>query len=154
MTDTLDIQCSLLGGYMNNPDLFEPVRHLIRTQLFTYPITQKSYDLITEYHGRSITPTIQIIMNQLSKVGLKDGAVMAKIGEQSYLSADHVKEYVEQLFQDYAGKYLSNVFKTVIGEFSNSNPLDAMLKAKDAITNVELAYNNVSKEKTINNVID
>lgn len=153
---SLEIQYKLLGEYMNNPSAFEPVENLIRPNIFTTPILVKSYEIIKQYHQNGVKPDIMLLYKSLTKAGFnqKDASEASKLGESSYLSEKQVAEYVDILFKDYVALYLSNAFKSAINNFSATDPLEVMNKAKDAITTVELALSNVSKDKSIKVMFD
>lgn len=158
MQDThgLEVQCKLLGAYMENSDVFEKIENLIRPQLFTTSVLRKSYEIIKAYHVRNIKPDISLIYKALIKSGFSqsDCVIVTSFGEHTYLPENKVIEYVESLFGDYVSIYLSNAFKGAINNFKSSDPIVEMNKVKDAITTVELALNNVSKDKSIYTVFD
>lgn len=154
MDNTLEIQYKLLGSYMVNSDLFVHVHNLIRVtknlSIFTTPALTKSYEIIKDYHSKNIQPDIILIYKSLHKLGFpkKEADTVSKLDIHSHLSPEQVKEYVEQLFADYVGKYLAPKMQQFILNKDSSDPLEEMIKVKDAITNVELALNNVSKERS------
>jgi replicative DNA helicase len=153
---SLEMQCKLLGAYMENPDVFEKVENLIRPNLFTTASTRKSYDIIKVYHTKGIKPDMSLVFKALIKSGISqsDAVIATKFSEHTYLPENKVVEYTESLFGDYVARYLSDAFKGAIGNFASSDPLAVMGKVKDAITTVELALNGVSKDKSIKVMFD
>lgn len=155
MDNSIDIQCKLLGCYMKNPDLFANVENLVRVttslSVFTTPALTESYKIIKDYHSKNIEPDAILIWKALHKIGIdkEDAAVVSKFDIYSYLSEEHVKEYVGSLFSDYVGKYLAPKMKQFILNRDTNDPIEEMIKVKDAITNVELALNGVNKDKSI-----
>lgn len=153
---SLEMQCKILGAYIENSELFEKIENLVRPGLFTSPVTRKSYEIIKDYHAKGIKPDATLIFRSLIKAGLsqKDCVLVTSYGEHTFLPENKVIQYTEALFGDYAATYLSNAFKTAITSFNGSDPIDVMTKAKDAITTVELALNNVTKDKSIHVIFD
>ncbi len=146
-----EIQTRLLGCYMRNSDLFSGIENLIRPNIFTTPVTKKCYEIIKTYHSKNIEPDKAMLWSALHKLGIDqaDSAIITQFDVNAHLSENQVKEYVESLFSDYVGKYLSPVMQHFILNKDSSDPIEEMIKVKDAITNVELALNGVSKEKSI-----
>lgn len=151
MNNSLSIQYKLLGSLMKNSDLFSGIEHLVRPNIFTTTVTKKSYEIIKQFHAKNIEPDIILIHKSLHKLGI-DTADLAEVGKfetNSRLSEGQVKEYVDSLFLDYTADYISKAAKTFILNASDADPIEEMLKIKDAITNVELALNGVSKERGV-----
>jgi replicative DNA helicase len=153
---SLEMQRKLLGAYIENPNLFEKVENLVRPGIFTSAVARKSYEIIKDYHSKDVKPDISIIFRNLIKVGIPQSecVFVTTLGEHIYLPENKVTEYVEALFGDYTATYLSNAFANALSSFKSSDPIVEMLKVKDAITTVELALNNVSKDKSILAVFD
>lgn len=149
-TNSVEMQIKLLGAYIENPDIFNKTEHLIRSSLFTTSVYKKSYEIIKAYHNKGIKPDISIIYQNLTKLGFsKSDAVQASSFGGKYLSESQATEYVEVLFSDYITIYLTNTFHNAITGLLKADPITEMIKVKDAITSVELALNNVAKDKSI-----
>lgn len=156
MNNNIIIQYKLLGSYMKNSDLFLGIENLVRPNIFTTSVTKKSYEVIKIYHSKNVEPDTTLIFKALHKYGLNqsDCAEVAKFDTSYYLSSEHVKEYVESLFSDYVREYIAKSAQGFILNKDSADPLDQMIKLKDAITNVELSLNNVSKDRSILDVFD
>lgn len=146
--NSLEIESKLLGAYMKNPDVFSGIENLVRPNIFTTPATKASYELIKHYHDKGIELDITALWTALIKKGVpqKECAIVPSFIGYSYINPELVKEYVTDLFTQYVGRYL---YPIMIAQAKSNNPLEALRVVKDAITNVELALNNVSKEKSI-----
>lgn len=146
--NSIEIQCKLLGNYMKNPDLFSGVENLIRPNIFTTLAIKTSYELIKAYHEKGIELDITALWNALIKKGVPQSecSIVPSFMGQSFTPAKLVEEYVNDLFTDYVGRYLYPIMQSAA---KSSNPLAAMTTVKDAITNIELAINNVSKDKSV-----
>ncbi|MFA7289596.1 MAG: DnaB-like helicase C-terminal domain-containing protein [Melioribacteraceae bacterium] len=151
MDGSTEIQVKLLGAYMCNSDLFSGIDNLVRPNIFTTPVTKKSYEIIKAYHNKNILPDKSLLWSTLNKSGISqsESSIVASYDVNSFLPEEQVKEYVETLFYDYAGKYLAPFMQQFILNKDSSDPIQEMIKVKDAITNVELALNGVSKEKSV-----
>ena len=150
MTDnnSLELQCKLLGGYMKNADLFSQVENLVRPNIFTTLATKTSYELIKAYHEKNIELDITSLWNALIKKGVpkEECSIVPQFLGDSYLPPKLVEEYVTDLFTEYVGRYLYPIMQSAT---KSVDPLTAMTTVKDAITTVELALNNVSKDKSV-----
>jgi len=151
MNSSTEIQINLLGAYMQNSDLFAGIENLVRPNIFTTAVTKKSYEIIKKYHDKGMEPDTALIWKALHKAGVpqSEAAVVTSFNSAPQLSQEHVKEYVESLFSDYAAEYISKASKSFILNADSSDPIEEMLRLKDAITNVELALNGVNKEVSI-----
>lgn len=146
--NSLEIQCELLGGYMKNPDIFSQVENLVRPNIFTTPVTKTSYEVIKAYHDKGVELDVTSLYGILIKKGVpkEECAVVASFLGRGFLHPKLVEEYVTELFTEYVGRYLYPIMQSAT---KSANPLTAMTTVKDAITNVELALNNVSKDKSV-----
>ena len=146
--DSLELQCKLLGNYMRNADLFSGVENLISPNIFTTPATKTSYEIIKAYHEKGIELDVTSLWNALVKKGLpkEETATVASFIGHSFTPPKLVEEYVNDLFTDYVGRYLYPIMQSAV---KSNSPLSAMTTVKDAITNIELALNNVSKDKSV-----
>lgn len=146
--DSLEIESKVLGTYMKNPDIFSGVENLVRPNIFTTPATKTSYEIIKLYHEKGVELDITSLWSALMKKGLprEDCAVVASFLNNGYSNPKLIEEYVTDLFTQYVGRYL---YPIMLSATNRSNPLEALKEVKDAITNVELAINNVSKDKSI-----
>ena len=151
MNNSIELQTTLLGAYIKNSDLFAGIENLVRPNIFTTAVTKESYKIIKSYHDKGMEPDIKLIWQALHKAGVpqSEASAVASFDTGIRLSKEHVKEYVDNLFSDYASEYLTKAAKSFILNRDSSDPLKEMLAIKDAITNVELALNGVSKEISI-----
>jgi len=119
---------------------------------FTTSATKASYEVIKLYHTKGIELDISSLWSILIKKGLpkEDCSIIP-----SLLNYDTdpklINEYVKDLFTQYVGRYLYPIMTSAT---KSSDPMKALTTVKDAITNIELALNNVSKDKSIGDVID
>lgn len=144
------IQTLLLWNYMNNSDLFDGLEHFVRPNIFTSSINKKSYEIIKAYHSQGKAIDQSILFTSLLKVGIPQKQAADVVGWGiGYVTKQHIKEYVEILFWDYVSRYLAPVFTEAAANIATSDPLEEMTRVKNAITEVELAINGVSKDKSI-----
>jgi len=149
MTNNLiDIEYKILGAYATSPDIFNDVEHLVKSNIFTTPFTKAVYEIIKEYHDKDIQSDGVSIFNTLIKKGFSQSecSQVALLEFSSHIPHMMVKEYVIDLFNQSIGRYLYPIMKAQLG---SSDPMSAMLTLKDAILNVDMVVNNVSREKGI-----
>lgn len=152
-----EYEYALLGAYRFNPDLFEPCAHLVSTNLFSTNLTKIGYAIIKRLHEQGITADIMVIHSELSKSGLpKSEVAICAQWSDKYLSQSDVVYYVTSLFSESVAKHLAPKLQAAYSKLT-SNPLDSldvMEELKGAITQVELALNNVSHEKKVGDIFD
>lgn len=151
----VSLQHRILEGYMSNAELFVAVENLMRPQLFTNIVTKTTYELITDCHSKNTSLDGTLLYRKLVKIGLDQAECnhIAAYSTWSNIGQDEVKEIVEELFADYVANYLTKHLSSAIKAMSG-DPIEAMNIAKNAITNVELALNNVSSERSIFSIFD
>lgn len=147
-TNLIDIEYKLLGAYMTAPELFNDVEHLVKANIFTTPITKAVYDIVKEYHDKNIQSDSVLLWNALIKKGFSqvDCSQVALLEYPSHLPSIMVKEYVIDLFNQSIGRYLYPIMQA---QLKSNDPMSAMLTLKDAILNIDMVVNNVSREKGI-----
>jgi len=147
-TNLIEIEYKLLGSYMTFSDVFNDVEHLVKPNIFTTPFTKTVYEIIKEYHDKGIQSDNVSVFNALVKKGFSqsDCSQVAMLEQSAYIPPTMVKEYVIDLFNQSIGRYLYPIMKAQLG---SADPMSAMLTIKDAILNVDMVVNNVSKEKGI-----
>jgi len=147
-TNLIDIEYKLLGAYMTAPELFNDVEHLVKANIFTTPITKSVYDIVKEYHDKNIQSDSVLLWNALIKKGFSqvDCSQVALLEYPSHLPSIMVKEYVIDLFNQSIGRYLYPIMQA---QLKSNDPMSAMLTLKDAILNIDMVVNNVSREKGI-----
>jgi replicative DNA helicase len=152
----LEMQYKLLGAYMSNKEIFANIEHLISQNLFTTIPLISCFKTIKSHHDKGLSIDPISLHTSLMKSGLtkKDASVITDISQYSYLQDDLVYSYVNKLFEDYAGRYISPILKSSVQQISQGDVLAPLAKVKDAINNIDLVVNNVSKEKSVYEVFD
>jgi replicative DNA helicase len=142
--------------YAANPDSLFHVQNLVRPDIFTTLTTKEAYKIITEYHQKNIKLDGAILFRLLIKAGVPQANCtdVAAFSETPYLSQEQLIEYVTILFNDYVKRYLTSFFERTIISLAKNDPISEMMRVKDVITQVELAVNNVSKDKSIKVMFD
>lgn len=157
---SLEVQYKLLGAYIKNSDLFDPVENLVRHKakdsIFTSDFTKKSYEIIKAYHLKEIELAASDLMKELTKahVAKEKCNMLGYMFSFTYLSPGQVKEYTELLFGDYVVRHLTPILNSALENFGSADPIEEMTTVKDAITQIEMVINNVSSEKSIHSVFD
>lgn len=145
---------SLLGNYLQNPDLFDEVAHLVRPQLFTSDWRREAYKIIKDAHLSEKSIDGVILYRQLSQRFEKNKLTDYTCIDPSYIGAKQVKQYVEDLFRDYASNFLKNQLAEAVKNLDAQNVYDYLGKVRDTITTIDMVVNNVSKEKSIFDFFD
>jgi replicative DNA helicase len=149
---SLDMQTKLLGMYMGNIEAFSHVENLFKSNIFTTTIFKQCFKVITAYHGKNIKSDMNIVLNGLIKLGIdKKQAVIAvsKLDVYTYLSAEHITEYVTSLFEEALTNDLVYFIDGISSSMTPQNVLEKIAEFKDKLTRIDLTLNNVSKEVSI-----
>lgn len=154
MSSTHDKQLKLLESYCVNSELFSGIENLVRPNIFTSFATKKAYETIYAYHQKNVILDGTILVQKLIAGGVekKDTYDFATFFQYATLPAEIVKEYVEELFYNYAAEYLKSALSEANIKLKVSTPqnvTEGITRAKNAITDVELAINGVAKEKSV-----
>lgn len=154
MSSTHEKQLKLLESYCVNSELFSGIENLVRPNIFTSFATKKAYEIIYAYHQKNVTLDGTILVQKLIAGGVekKDTYDFATFFQYATLPVEIVKEYVEELFYNYAAEYLKSALSEANIKLKVSTPQDVtegITMVKNAITDVELAISGVAKEKSI-----
>lgn len=151
MTRLIKIEARLLGAYMHNQDAFVNCQHLVSATIFTNGVYRESYKIIKKLWAANIQPDIQILFAAVKKLGYgpSDAASVCTF-TNGYLSELQVLEYVYILFDEYTRQFLIPKLNTALLQLQGgADSIESIGGLKEAISKVELAINNVSKEKSI-----
>ncbi len=152
------IENNLISAYIDNRDLFVKCEHLVSSAIFQESHSRWAYKKVKELHQKGIKPDITILHSEARKEGLPKeftAAIGGFIGHP-YEYSTQPEQYVEILFKRYVANYLNPLLEdaaTKLQSYSDDS-LEIMYSIKEAITKVELAVNNVSKEKDIHTQFD
>lgn len=153
----LEIELNLLYTYIDHPDLFEGVAHLVSENIFLRPVTKATYKVIKDFHSTGVKPDLNLIFAKLKTFGFSAyDCVAITGGNYDYSYVNQTEKYVDVLFKHSVANYLmpilSDTHQKLLSE--TGDVLELMTVIKDAITNVELVFNNVNRDKDISNIVD
>lgn len=153
----LEIELNLLYTYIDHPDLFEKVNHLVSENIFLRPVTKSIYKVIKEFHSTGVKPDLNLIFAKLKTLGFSayDCAAITG-GNYDYSYVNQTEKYVDVLFKHSIANYLmpilADTHQKLLSETGDS--IELMDKISESINRVNLVVNNVSKEKDTTTLFD
>jgi len=146
------IENNLISAYIENRDLFVKCEHLVFPTIFQESHTRWAYKKVKEFHQKGIKPDTILLFSEARKESLPKEftALIGGFIGAPYEYSTQPEQYVEILFKRYVANYLNPLFEDAATklQFYSDDSLEIMYSIKEAITKVELAVNNVSKEKS------
>ncbi len=153
-----EIENNLISAYMENRDLFVKCEHLVSSAIFSESHTRWAYKKIKAFHQKGVKPDAILLMSEARKESLPKEftALIGGFIGAPYEYSTQPEQYVDILFKRYVANYLFPILSDAslkLQDFTDDS-LEIMYGIKEAVTKVELVVNNVSKEKSISDIVD
>ena len=154
--DINDMEQSLLGCYASFEDCFDGVLHLVSENLFNGS-NRLLYNLIKANHVKKLQSDVMLLNTQLKAIGVEQSTIheIIKAVSTNNVSSVNVHKFVMMLFENYTRNTLAPLFQYSSERLLSGNDVfEEIEHAKNAISAIEFQVHNVSKEKSIEEIVN
>lgn len=155
--DLKDTEYSLLGTFMDKPDLFDECDNLVFKHIFSPGVCRSSYDIIKQSHSKKSSIDHTILMSELKKLGYNSTSLAEALKMTfDYKTSSDPKPKVQILFDNYVQANMAPLLHEAAVEFKtgNADTWNVISKLRNKITDIDGVVNNVQKTVTIADVYE